>query len=131
MSKPGFWLARFTPFPNAARLIMSGAWRRIRLPTQVIAMVRSPGRDYGRGKVVFRVPVSMSKPELKEYLEKLYDVRVKSVNTTVYDGKTKRFGRRHFRTSGYKKAIVTLQRDDVYDLEAASDAAEASAAADV
>jgi large subunit ribosomal protein L23 len=59
-------------------------------------------------KVVFNVRKNATKPQIKAAVEKLFDVKVESVNTLVRKGKTKVF--RGFRgaQSDVKKAVVTL-----------------------
>ena len=42
-------------------------------------------------KVVFKVASKATKPQIKDAIEKLFDVKVKSVNTLVRKGKTKVF----------------------------------------
>ena len=42
-------------------------------------------------KVVFKVARNATKPQIKEAVEKLFDVKVKSVNTLVRKGKVKGF----------------------------------------
>ena len=67
-------------------------------------------------QVTFRVPLSATKPEIKEAVEGLFSVKVTAVNTLVVKGKTKRFKGRPGKRSDWKKAIVTLaegQRIDV------------------
>jgi len=67
-------------------------------------------------QVTFKVPLSASKPEIKEAVEALFSVKVTAVNTLVVKGKTKRFKGRPGKRSDWKKAIVTLaegQRIDV------------------
>ena len=59
-------------------------------------------------KVVFRVAGKATKPQIKEAVEKLFDVKVKSVNTLVRKGKVKRFRGFSGRQGDVKKAIVTL-----------------------
>ena len=60
-------------------------------------------------KVVFRVAAKATKPQIKEAVEKLFDVKVKSVNTLVTEGKIKVFRGRLGQRSDVKKAIVTLE----------------------
>jgi len=43
------------------------------------------------GTVVFEVAIGSSKPQIKEAVESLFGVKVKSVNTTVTKGRTPRF----------------------------------------
>lgn len=58
---------------------------------------------------VFKVAKDASKPEIKAAVEKMFDVKVKSVQTTTVPGKTKRFGRFESRRGDTKKAYVSLQ----------------------
>ena len=58
---------------------------------------------------VFKVAADATKTEIKAAVEKLWDVKVKSVNTLVAKGKTKRFGRSEGKRSDWKKAYVSLQ----------------------
>ncbi|MEJ2459652.1 MAG: 50S ribosomal protein L23, partial [Novosphingobium sp.] len=58
--------------------------------------------------VVFKVADSASKPEIKAAVEALFGRKVKSVNTLVTKGKTKRWRGKEYRRSDVKKAIVTL-----------------------
>ena len=59
-------------------------------------------------KVVFKVARTATKPQIKEAVEKLFDVKVKAVNTLVRKGKLKTFRGRRALLSDSKKAIVTL-----------------------
>ena len=59
-------------------------------------------------KVVFRVPLHATKDEVKEAVEKLFNVKVGAVNTIRHKGKTKRFRGVEGKRSDTKKAIVTL-----------------------
>ena len=59
-------------------------------------------------KVVFRVAAKATKPQIKEAVEKLFDVKVKRVNTLVRKGKVKRFRGIKGRQSDVKHAVVTL-----------------------
>jgi large subunit ribosomal protein L23 len=58
--------------------------------------------------VVFRVANDATKPQIKAAVEALFDVKVKSVNTLVQKGKTKKWKGETYRRSDFKKAIVTL-----------------------
>ena len=60
-------------------------------------------------QVVFNVPNTATKPQIKAAIEKLFDVKVKSVNTLVTEGKMKVFRGRLGQRSDVKKAIVTLE----------------------
>lgn len=59
-------------------------------------------------QVTFKVPLTATKPEIKLAVEKLFDVKVKAVNTLRQNGKRKRFKGIMGTRSDYKKAIVTL-----------------------
>ena len=69
-----------------------------------------------QNKVVFRVADTATKPQIKAAVEKLFDVKVVSVNTLVRKGKTKRFRGRVGRRSDVKKAIVTLADGQSIDI---------------
>ena len=60
------------------------------------------------GKYTFKVNKKATKPEIAKAVEKLFEVKVLSVNTINVSGKTKRVGRNVGRTSDWKKAIVTI-----------------------
>ena len=67
-------------------------------------------------KVVFRVSPDATKPQIKEAVERLFDVKVKSVNTLVTKGKVKMFRGRRGQRSDVKKAVVTLQEGQSIDV---------------
>ncbi len=57
----------------------------------------------------FRVLSDAKKIEIKQAVEKLFDVKVAAVNTINMNGKRKRFGRHAGKRADWKKAIVTLE----------------------
>jgi large subunit ribosomal protein L23 len=67
-------------------------------------------------KVVFKVSSTATKPQIKEAVEKLFDVKVKSVNTLIRKGKTKAFRGSLGTQSSVKKAIVTLEEGHTIDV---------------
>ena len=67
-------------------------------------------------KVVFKVARTATKPQIKEAVEKLFDVKVKSVNTLVRKGKLKAFKGRVGRLQDTKRAIVTLEEGQRIDV---------------
>jgi large subunit ribosomal protein L23 len=67
-------------------------------------------------KVVFRVAPDATKPQIKEAVERLFDVKVKAVNTIVTKGKEKFFRGRKGRRADVKKAIVTLAEGESIDV---------------
>ncbi|SKA11678.1 50S ribosomal protein L23 [Consotaella salsifontis] len=67
-------------------------------------------------QVIFNVPRTATKPEIKAAIEALFGVKVKAVNTLVRKGKVKRFRGRSGRQSDQKKAIVTLVEGQSIDV---------------
>ena len=67
-------------------------------------------------KVVFRVPLEATKPQIKEAVEALFNVNVIGVNTIVVKGKTKFFRGVRGKRSDVKKAIVTLKEGQSIDV---------------
>lgn len=65
------------------------------------------------GKVVFKVHPKANKIDIKNAVEKMFDVKVKDVRTTHMPGKQKRVGRLVGRTSDWKKAYVTLAEGEI------------------
>ncbi|MGB3619832.1 50S ribosomal protein L23 [Ketobacter sp. MCCC 1A13808] len=64
---------------------------------------------------VFKVATDATKAEVKAAVEKMWDVKVKSVQTLLVKGKAKRFGRGMGKRSDWKKAYVSLQ--DGFDID--------------
>jgi len=67
-------------------------------------------------KVVFKVASTATKPQIKEAVEKLFDVKVKNVNTLVRKGKVKAFRGSYGVQSPSKRAIVTLEEGHRIDV---------------
>jgi large subunit ribosomal protein L23 len=65
-------------------------------------------------KVLFKVASKATKPQIKEAVEKLFDV--KGVNTLVRKGKTKVFRGTFGSQSDVKRAIVTLEEGHRIDV---------------
>jgi large subunit ribosomal protein L23 len=57
----------------------------------------------------FQVRMDATKPEIRQAVEKLFEVEVDSVQTAVVKGKRKRFGRQEGQRSSWKKAYVQLK----------------------
>ena len=66
--------------------------------------------------VVFKVAPRASKPEIKAAVEALFNVKVKTVNTIIAKGKTKRWKGKPYQRSDVKKAIVTLAEGQTIDV---------------
>ena len=69
-----------------------------------------------QNQVIFRVAPHATKPQIKEAVEKLFDVKVKSVNTLVRKGKIRTFRGMRGQLSDVKKAIVTLEEGHRIDV---------------
>jgi large subunit ribosomal protein L23 len=69
-----------------------------------------------QNKVVFKVRKSATKPQIKAAVEKLFDVKVASVNTLIRKGKVKRFKGTLGQQSDVKKAVVTLAEGHSIDV---------------
>jgi large subunit ribosomal protein L23 len=61
-------------------------------------------------KYAFKVDRNANKIEIKNAVEELFKVKVKSVNTINVSGKMKRMGAHSGRRPNWKKAIVTLEQ---------------------
>ena len=66
--------------------------------------------------VVFKVANDATKPQIKEAVEKLFDVKVKNVNTLIRQGKVKMFKNKVGQQSDVKRAIVTLEEGHRIDV---------------
>jgi len=67
-------------------------------------------------QVTFRVSLDATKPEIKEAIESLFNVKVDNVNTNRTSGKVKSFRGRQGKRSDYKKAMVTLAEGQTIDV---------------
>jgi large subunit ribosomal protein L23 len=69
-----------------------------------------------RNQVTFKVARNATKPQIKEAVEKLFDVKVKSVNTLVRKGKVRGFRGTRGQQSDVKRAVVTLEEGHRIDV---------------
>ena len=67
-------------------------------------------------QVIFKVARDASKPEIKAAVERLFNVKVKAVNTYVRKGKKKTFKNIRALLSDSKRAIVTLEEGHSIDV---------------
>ncbi len=71
----------------------------------------------GEGKYAFEVRIHANKVQIKEAVEKGFNVKVSSVNVMTMKGKPRRVrGNRINHASDWKKAVVTLVRGDKIEL---------------
>ena len=69
-------------------------------------------------KVVFEVAYKSNKNEIKGAVEKLFSVKVKSVNIINIKGKLKRFKGVLGKRNDIKKAVITLEEGNTIDISA-------------
>ena len=67
-------------------------------------------------QVVFKVPLTATKPQIKAAVEGLFKVKVKAVNTITTKGKVKRFKGFVSKRTDVKKAVVTLAEGQSIDV---------------
>jgi len=79
--------------------------------TEKSANIASDGQSY-----VFKVDVKANKTEIKQAIEKIFNVKVSEVRTINVKPKKKRVGRYTGMTSKYKKAIVKLAEGSSIEL---------------
>jgi len=65
--------------------------------------------------VVFRVADKAGKQDIKEAVERVFEVEVEKIRTCRFLGKKKRVNRSIGRQAGYKKAYVTLKEGHSID----------------
>ena len=81
------------------------------LMTEKSAMATEADNTYA-----FEVGKDATKIEIKEAVERLFDVRVSTVRTMVVRGKVKRVGRHYGKRPNWKKAYVTVDGDEVLNV---------------
>ncbi len=70
----------------------------------------------GYSQYAFEVAKDSCKFEIREAIEQLFNVNVKNVRVCNVKGKKVRFGRRLGRQNSWKKAYITLERDQQIDI---------------
>ena len=81
-----------------------------------VRMTEKSGDLYRKeGKISFEVDKKANKVVVRSAVEKIWDVKVASVNIINRPGKNKMFGRRPFFSAGEKIAIVKLK--DGYSID--------------
>ena len=68
------------------------------------------------GSYAFEVHRDATKPQIREAIEKIYNVKVQAVRTATRHGKRRRVRFKVGRTPDWKKAVVVLQSDYHIDL---------------
>jgi large subunit ribosomal protein L23 len=73
-----------------------------------------------QNQVIFEVLRGANKIQIKEAVQKLFNVKVEGVNTMLYRGKDRRMGRGYAKMQNWKKAVVTLAAGENIDFFAES-----------
>jgi large subunit ribosomal protein L23 len=80
-----------------------------------IILTEKSNRLRDKNTVVFEVRRDANKVEIKAAVQKLFNVKVESVNTLLMRGKDRRMGRGYAKTQNWKKAMVTLEEGSSID----------------
>ena len=106
-------MSRFRVIPRAAaQLSRQEMYDLIRSP--LITEKATAASEHNQ--VIFRVPLTATKREVKAAVEGLFSVKVDAVNTIRVQGKLKRVRGRPGQRSDSKKAIVTLAEGSRIDV---------------
>jgi len=80
-----------------------------------IVLTEKSNRLREQNTVVFEVARDANKIQIRDAVEKLFNVKVTDVNTLVMRGKDRRMGRGYAKMQNWKKAMVTLKDGDSID----------------
>jgi large subunit ribosomal protein L23 len=80
-----------------------------------IVLTEKSNRLREMNQVVFEVARDANKIEIRNAVEKLFNVKVACVNTLVMRGKDRRMGRGYAKMQNWKKAMVTLKEGHSID----------------
>jgi large subunit ribosomal protein L23 len=80
-----------------------------------IVLTEKSNRLRDQNTVVFEVAREANKIQIRDAVEKLFNVKVKDVNTLVMRGKDRRMGRGYAKLQNWKKAMVTLREGNTID----------------
>ena len=69
-----------------------------------------------QNKIVFKVPSSANKKNLKSNIEKIFKVNITKINIINKQNRKKITRGKKIKISGYKKAIITLKKGQSIDL---------------
>ncbi len=67
-------------------------------------------------QIIFHVDINANKRDIKKSVERIFNVKVVSINTLTMKGKVKRFGRILGKRPDWKKAIVTLKEGEKIEI---------------
>ena len=77
---------------------------------------KSMGLQQNQNTITFSVDIKANKTQIKQAIEKIFNVKVESVNTVNVKPKKKRVGRYVGKTNRKKKAIVKLKEGSSIEL---------------
>ena len=77
---------------------------------------KSTHQQQTRNAYAFQVHPDANKPQIKDAVERLYDVKVVDVRTMTRKGKPRRSRYRMTKTSDWKRAIVVLDENSRIEL---------------
>tara|TARA_B100000900_G_scaffold269580_1_gene230217 strand:+ start:800 stop:1093 length:294 start_codon:yes stop_codon:yes gene_type:complete len=69
-----------------------------------------------QNKIIFKVPKTANKKNLKTNIEKIFKVNVTKINIVNKSGRIKLTRGKKVKISGFKKAIITLKKGQSIDL---------------
>jgi large subunit ribosomal protein L23 len=69
-----------------------------------------------QNKIVFKVPSSANKKNLKTNIEKIFKVNITKINIINKQSRTKLARGKKVKVSGFKKAVITLKKGQSIDL---------------
>jgi len=69
-----------------------------------------------QNKIVFKVPATANKKNLKTNIEKIFKVNVTKINILNKQNRTKLTRGKKVKVAGFKKAIITLKKGQSIDL---------------
>ena len=69
-----------------------------------------------QNKIVFKVPSTSNKKNLKKNIEKIFKVNVTKINVVNKRNRTKLIRGKKIKVSGFKKVIITLKKGQSIDL---------------
>ena len=64
---------------------------------------------------LFEVASDANKPQIRNAIETLFNVKVEKVRTLLVRGRMRRMGRGHAKTRNWKKAVVSLKSGETID----------------
>ena len=95
---------------------MSSIDRMYRIVAHPVVTEKGSNDTADRNAYHFRVPVDANKVEIRQAVEKVFDVKVMKVNTTRVRGKERRRGWVRGQKPDWKKAMVVLAEGSTIDV---------------